>query len=276
MKKRILGIVLSTALCFGAALGGLGLHGALYVRPDADNWRLLPWVVPAARYEQIVQRTGWAPEQTSRTYTSILCYDAQDRLIRTVYYMRPDEWDICRTDFVYHDAQTYSEYFSGARQHRSHRITTDALGREIRAEFSDGGWAVYQYEGEWEKPVETERYDASGALIEKYVQTLDEYGNVRSSETWDADGRLYSQTNYTYDARGNVLTADTQYRDGDRHSIRQSWEYDGDSAAACYREDGQTNYFRYDAQGREIYQSSTIEGSQNAYTIETVYTDITR
>ena len=82
MKKDICGRIARLALIAfvlcGAALGALFLRGVYHVQPNADNWRLLPYIVPAARYEQRVYIIT-TPDGTSLQTidVSIDCKDAQ-------------------------------------------------------------------------------------------------------------------------------------------------------------------------------------------------------
>ena len=52
LAKRLGQLALLTVALFGAVLVPLFLRGMYYVQPNADNWRLLPYIVPAASYEQ--------------------------------------------------------------------------------------------------------------------------------------------------------------------------------------------------------------------------------
>lgn len=52
--KRLGQLALITAVLYGITWGVLFLRGMYYVRPNADNWRLLPYIVPAASYEQCI------------------------------------------------------------------------------------------------------------------------------------------------------------------------------------------------------------------------------
>ncbi len=51
VAKRLGQLALLTFVLCGATFGALFLRGMYYVRPTADNWRLLPYIVPAASYE---------------------------------------------------------------------------------------------------------------------------------------------------------------------------------------------------------------------------------
>lgn len=274
MKKRIFGIALSTVLCFGAVFGALTLRGAAYVRVNRENWRALMWLVPAARYEQVVRTMGWSDDPDAKDVW-IACYDEQGRLLRSVYFTH-GEWLPGRTDLVYHSDSAHSEYSRGRGQDSALHFTTDELGRIVRVEYDDGVSAVMQYEGEWENPVLTERYDAQGALIEKYTQTLDERGDAVHHETWAADGSLFSRTEYTHDERGNILTMHAEYSDGETYDHRWDWEYGEDGSATRYSDDGQTDHYRYDEQGRKVYQRTESETAEYGWVMETAYRDITR
>ena len=83
------------ALC-GAVFGALFLRGVYYVQPNADNWRLLPYIVPAAHYEQWIF-TITTPEGALQTMdVSITCRDAQGREIRGITLHEGDLLHIIR------------------------------------------------------------------------------------------------------------------------------------------------------------------------------------
>lgn len=74
--KRLEKLALIAFVLYGATFGALFLRGLYYVHPNADNWRLLPYIVPAARYEQRIHSAAW-PGGAQRFSVSISCMDAQ-------------------------------------------------------------------------------------------------------------------------------------------------------------------------------------------------------
>ena len=84
VAKRLGQLALLTFVLCGATFGALFLRGMYYVRPTADNWRLLPYIVPAASYEQCIYSAEWFDGQRERASISISCKDAQGREIRGI------------------------------------------------------------------------------------------------------------------------------------------------------------------------------------------------
>ena len=50
--RRLCGLLLAAVAVYGLTFGALALRGLRYVAPDTESWRMLPYIVPAARYEE--------------------------------------------------------------------------------------------------------------------------------------------------------------------------------------------------------------------------------
>ena len=111
LAKRLGQLALLTVALFGAVLVPLFLRGMYYVQPNADNWRLLPYIVPAASYEQHIYSVKWIDGQQERLFVSISCKDAQGREIRGVTLHEGDLLPIY-SDTVY-EGNTQTDYFKG-------------------------------------------------------------------------------------------------------------------------------------------------------------------
>lgn len=277
MKKDVCGRIARLALVafvlYGITFGALFLRGIYYVRPNADNWRLLPYIVPAARYEQCIYSAAW-PGGAQRFSVSVSCMDAQGREIRGVTLHERDLLPLY-SDTVY-ESNTQTDYFKGWDNYGVQRIITDAQGRTVRIEQTWGNVELMQYEGESEEPSLIETYDPQGALLEQTTSTFS--GNTRYSKTVDGNGNVLSESAYVRDARGNWTSArSTNWIDGEERvwEATQAWEYDdANRLEICTRDNGQVEYRWRDGQGREIkYEVVTDSGT---YTFYQTYTDITR
>ena len=278
MKKDICGRIARLALIafalYGITFGALFLRGVYYVRPTADNWRLLPYIVPAASYEQCIYSAEWFDGQRERASISISCKDAQGREIRGITLHEGDLLPLY-SDTVY-EGNRQTDYFKGWDNYGVQRIVTDAQGRTVQIERTSGNVVLMQYEGEREEPSLIQTYDAQGALLEQTVSTFS--GNTRYSKTVDVDGNVLSERMYVRDARGNWTSArSTDWIDGEARvwEATQAWEYDdANRLEICTRDNGQVNRWWHDEQGREIkYEAVTDSGINTFYHI---YTDITR
>ena len=277
MKKDVCGRIARLALIafalYGITFGALFLRGMYYVQPNADNWRLLPYIVPAARYEQCIYSAAW-PGGAQRFSVSVSCMDAQGREIRGVTLHERDLLPLY-SDTVY-ESNTQTDYFKGWDNYGVQRIITDAQGRTVRIEQTWGNVELMQYEGESEEPSLIETYDPQGALLEQTTSTFS--GNTRYSKTVDGNGNVLSESAYVRDARGNWTSARSKnWIDGEERvwEATQAWEYDdANRLEICTRDNGQVEYRWRDGQGREIkYEVVTDSGT---YTFYQTYTDITR
>ena len=277
MKKDVCGRIARLALVafvlYGITFGALFLRGIYYVRPNADNWRLLPYIVPAARYEQCIYSAAW-PGGAQRFSVSVSCMDAQGREIRGVTLHERDLLPLY-SDTVY-ESNTQTDYFKGWDNYGVQRIITDAQGRTVRIEQTWGNVELMQYEGESEEPSLIQTYDPQGALLEQTTSTFS--GNTRYSKTVDGNGNVLSESAYVRDARGNWTSARSKnWIDGEERvwEATQAWEYDdANRLEICTRDNGQVEYRWRDGQGREIkYEVVTDSGT---YTFYQTYTDITR
>lgn len=277
MWKTILGrlarLALLTVVLCGVTFGALFLRGLYYVHPNADNWRLLPYIVPAASYEQrvyIITTPDGASLQTIDV--SIDCKDARGRTIRWIsdgvllpYY----------TDSSY-EGNTQTIRDKGWQPHSVNRVTTDEQGRNIRYDYADGSYAVMEYEGDNEEYSLSLHYDAQGTLTSRYIQTWD--GNTQYVREEDGADNLEYEILYTLDERGNILSAQsTGWRAGvpESDTEQYKWEYDdAEGMSIRISEDGRMEYRWYDEQGRNIkYESVDEDGT---LTVWQNYTDITR
>ena len=274
LAKRLGQLALLTVVLFGAVLALLFLRGMYYVQPTADNWRLLPYIVPAASYEQHIYSAKWFDGQQERAFVSISCKDKQGREIRDVTlhegYLLP-----IYSDTVY-EGNTQTDYFKGWGNYGVQRIVTDAQGRNIRYDYADGSYAVMEYEGDNEEYSLSHHYDAQGTLTSRRIQTWD--GNTKYVRDEDGAGNPEYEILYTLDERGNILSAQsTGWRAGvpETDTEQYKWEYDdANRLEICTREDGQIDRRWRDEQGREIRYEAETDGDIN--TFYHTYTDITR
>lgn len=149
MKKDVCGRIAQLALIafvlYGATSGALFLRGLYYVQPNADNWRMLPYIVPAASYEQCIHSIQWQ-DSMQRLTVSISCKDAQGREIRGIV-LHKDSLLPYYTDISY-AGNTQTVRNREWRFYSVDRVTTDELGRDIRYDYANGSYAVMEYEGE--------------------------------------------------------------------------------------------------------------------------------
>ena len=246
------------ALC-GAVFGALFLRGVYYVQPNADNWRLLPYIVPAAHYEQWIF-TITTPEGALQTMdVSITCKDAQGREIRGITLHEGDLLPYY-SDVLY-EGNTRTVRHKDGRYYAVDRVTTDEQGRDIRYDYADGSYAVMEYEGDSEEYSLSLHYDAQGTLTSRHVRTQD--GNTAYVRDEDGAGNPQYEIQYTLDGRGNTLRAQsTTWSAGalETDTEQYTWEYD-DAAGTetCISEDGRTERLWYDEQGRVIKQETVTD-----------------
>ena len=206
MKKDVCGRIARLALIafalYGITFGALFLRGMYYVQPNADNWRLLPYIVPAARYEQRIHSAAW-PGGAQRFSVSVSCMDAQGREIRGVTLHEGDLLPLY-SDTVY-AGNVQTDYFKGWNNYGVQHIVTDAQGRTVQIERPSGNVVLMQYDGESEEPSLIQTYDPQGVLLEQTVSTFS--GNTRHSKTADGSGNVLSESEYMRDARGNWTSA---------------------------------------------------------------------
>lgn len=272
--KRLGQLALITAVLYGITWSALLLRGMYYVQPNADNWRLLPYIVPAASYEQCIHSVQWQGSM-QRLSVSISCKDAQGREIRGIV-LHERELLPYYTD-IWYDGNTQTVRNKEWRFYSVDRVTTDALGRDIRYDYDDGSYTVMEYEGDSEEYSLSLGYDAQGTLTDRYIRTWD--GNTKYIRNEDGAGNPQYEILYTLDERGNAVSAQsTSWGEGvpETDTEQYTWKYDDmEGAETCISEDGQTDRIWYDEQGRPIRQESTLsDGSRHLNTI--VYTDITR
>ena len=278
MKKDICGRIARLALIAfvlcGAAFGALFLRGVYYVQPNADNWRLLPYIVPAAHYEQRIF-TITTPEGALQTMdVSITCRDVQRREIRSITLHEGDLLPYY-SDASY-EGNTKTVRYKDGRYYAVDRVTTDEQGRDIRYDYADGSCTVMEYEGDSKECSLSLHYDAQGTLTSRHIRTQD--GNTAYVRDEDGAGNPQYEIQYTLDGRGNTLRAQsTTWRAGapETDTEQYTWEYD-DAAGTetCISEDGRTERLWYDEQGRVIKQETVTDSG--TYTFYQTYTDITR
>ena len=278
MKKDVCGRIARLALVafalYGITFGALFLRGLYYVRPNADNWRLLPYIVPAARYEQCIYSAEWFDGQQERASVSISCKDAQGREIRGVTLHERDLLPYY-TD-IWYDGNTQTVRHKEWRFYSVDRVTTDALGRDIRYDYDDGSYTVMEYEGDSEEYSLSLGYDAQGILTDRYIRTWD--GNTKYIRNEDGAGNPQYEILYTLDERGNAVSAQsTSWGEGapETDTEQYIWKYDdAEGAETCISEDGQIDRWWHDEQGREIKYEAVRDGDTN--TFYHTYMDITR
>ena len=207
MKKDICGRIARLALIVfalcGAVFGALFLRGVYYVQPNADNWRLLPYIVPAAHYEQRIF-TITTPEGASQTMdVSITCRDAQGREIRGITLHEGDLLPYYSD--VSYEGNTKTVRHKDGRSYAVDRVTTDEQGRDIRYDYADGSCTVMEYEGDSEECSLSLHYDAQGTLTSRHIRTQD--GNTAYVRDEDGAGNPQYEIQYTLDGRGNTLRA---------------------------------------------------------------------
>lgn len=278
MKKDVCGRIARLALIafvlYGITFGALFLRGMYYVRPNADNWRLLPYIVPAARYEQCIYSAEWFDGQQERAHVSISCMDAQGREIRGVT-LHEGELLPYYTD-IWYDGNTQTVRNKEWRFYSVDRVTTDEQGRDIRRDYDDGSYTVMEYESDSEECSLSLSYDAQGTLTDRHIRTWD--GNTKYVRDEDGTGNLQYEILYTLDERGNAVSAQsTSWREGAPETVTEQyiWEYDdADRLEICTLENGQVNRWWHDEQGREIKYEAVRDGDTN--TFYHTYMDITR
>lgn len=278
MKKDVCGRIARLALVafalYGITFGALFLRGMYYVRPNADNWRLLPYIVPAARYEQCIYSAEWFDGQQERASVSISCMDAQGREIRGVT-LHEGELLPYYTD-IWYDGNTQTVRNKEWRFYSVDRVTTDEQGRDIRRDYDDGSYTVMEYESDSEECSLSLSYDAQGTLTDRHIRTWD--GNTKYVRDEDGTGNLQYEILYTLDERGNAVSAQsTSWREGAPETVTEQyiWEYDdADRLEICTLENGQVNRWWHDEQGREIKYEAVRDGDTN--TFYHTYMDITR
>ena len=278
MKKDVCGRIARLALIafalYGITFGALFLRGLYYVRPNADNWRLLPYIVPAARYEQCIYSAEWFDGQQERAHVSISCKDAQGREIRGIVLHERDLLPYY-TD-IWYDGSTQTVRHKEWRFYSVDRVTTDALGRDIRYDYDDGSYTVMEYEGDSEEYSLSLGYDAQGILTDRYIRTWD--SNTKYIRNEDGAGNPQYEILYTLDERGNAVSAQsTTWRERvpETNTEQYTWEYDDmEGAETCISEDGQIDRWWHDEQGREI-KYEAVRDSRTS-TFYHTYTDITR
>lgn len=278
MKKDVCGRIARLALVafalYGITFGALFLRGLYYVRPNADNWRLLLYIVPAARYEQCIYSAEWFDGQQERASVSISCMDAQGREIRGVT-LHEGELLPYYTD-IWYDGNTQTVRNKEWRFYSVDRVTTDEQGRDIRRDYDDGSYTVMEYESDSEECSLSLGYDAQGTLTDRHIRTWD--GNTKYVRDEDGTGNLQYEILYTLDERGNAVSAQsTSWREGAPETVTEQyiWEYDdADRLEICTLENGQVNRWWHDEQGREIKYEAVRDGDTN--TFYHTYMDITR
>lgn len=272
--KRLGQLALITAVLYGITWGALFLRGMYYVRPNADNWRLLPYIVPAASYEQCIYSAEWFDGQQERASVSISCKDAQGHEIRGMA-LHKDSLLPYYTDISY-DGNTQTVRHKEWRFYSVDRVTTDALGRDSRYDYDDGSYTVMEYEGDSEEYSLSLGYDAQGTLTDRYIRTWD--GNTKYIRNEDGADNPQYEILYTLDERGNAVSAQsTTWREGapETDTEQYTWKYDDmEGAETCISEDGQIDRWWYDEQGRGI-KYEAVRDSRTS-TFYHTYTDITR
>lgn len=143
--KRLGQLAVIAFVLYGMMFGALFLRGVYYVRPTADNWRLLPYIVPAASYEQCIYSAEWFDGQRERASISISCKDAQGREIRGITLHEGDLLPLYSNTVYEGNRQT--DYFKGWDNYGVQRIVTDAQGRTVQIERTSGDVVLMQYEG---------------------------------------------------------------------------------------------------------------------------------
>ena len=272
--KRLGQLALIAFVLYGVTFGVLLLRGMQYVHLNADNWRLLPYIVPAASYEQCIYSAEWFDGQQERASVSISCKDAQGREIRGIV-LHERELLPYYTD-IWYDGNTQTVRNKEWRFYSVDRVTTDALGRDIRYDYDDGSYTVMEYEGDSEEYSLSLGYDAQGTLTDRYIRTWD--GNTKYIRNEDGAGNPQYEILYTLDERGNAVSAQsTSWGEGvpETDTEQYIWEYDdAEGAETCISEDGQIDRWWYDEQGRGI-KYEAVRDSRTS-TFYHTYTDITR
>ena len=271
--KRAGAMVLISGVLFGGVWGARTAYGAQFVRMDGDNWRLVSYVVPAARYEQQVNTALYDGKERFDAI-GINCYDAQDRLLCSIsldrrHHILPG----CDT-YVYRDGG-YTQYSRDMSGCYTYVIETDAQGRATRVE-ADGHATVYWYNGDDENPSGYEYYNEQGVLAERSesqtVQNADGT-TIKTSTTWDENGEVSLTTEHVYDARGNLLSSTVDAGADGRSTSTWTWRYDDiGRTATCIRADGSETKTWYDEQGRVIKQ----DNDHGRWVTTTEYKDVTK
>ena len=260
--KRLGQLAVIAFVLYGMMFGALFLRGVYYVQPNADNWRLLPYIVPAAHYEQRIF-TITTPEGPLQTMdVSITCRDAQGREICGITLHEGDLLPYYSD--VSYEGNTKTVRHKDGRSYAVDRVTTDEQGRDIRYDYADGSCAVMESEGDSKECSLSLHYDAQGTLTSRHIRTQD--GNTAYVRDEDGAGR-----GNTLRAQSTTWSAGAPETDTEQYT----WEYD-DAAGTETRisEDGRTERIWYDEQGRVIKQETVTDSG--TYTIYQTYTDITR
>lgn len=271
--KRLGQLALIAFVLYGVTFGALLLRGMQYVHPNADNWRLLPYIVPAASYEQCIHSVQWQGSM-QRLTVSISCKDAQGREIRGIV-LHERELLPYYTDISY-DGNTQTVRNREWQFYSVDRVTTDEQGRDVRYDYDDGSYTVMEYEGDSEEYSLSLGYDAQGILTDRYIRTWD--SNTKYIRNEDGAGNPQYEILYTLDERGNAVSAQsTTWRERvpETNTEQYTWEYDDmEGAETCISEDGQIDRWWHDEQGREI-KYEAVRDSRTS-TFYHTYTDITR
>lgn len=274
--KRAGMLLASTAVCYGAVLGGLSLRGLRYVRPTAETWRVLPYVQPAVRIEQETEYHAKNGGRQRFTCVSVIGYDEQDR---PIWKYRVDPFLTDEEHWTYTGNQ--SEW--RITNYGSRRLITqeyDARNRAIWMKNSDNGaQEVYHYRGEETIPYLTEAFDEQGELTEQEVSKVNADGNRIDNITYYGEWKGTTACRIT-DAHGHVLTFTYFDENGQEQSVTSGgeWTYDDEAHTAICRFPGYdegTIEYHYDEQGRTIeYTDTEHNGTKTTHT--SVFSDITR
>lgn len=268
LLKRVGMLTAATAACTAGAFGALALNGLRYMRPTADNWWLLPYAEPADRVEQTVIRYG-----ESGADRTIAGYDTQDRVLWSCSMtgMPPS---IGRVRNVY-TGNTGANYSVGHGRTPASQWEFDEQGRRTKLEIRDET-TTYFYRGDETEPYLSETYNAQGTLLDRSVAETDaETGNtILTDQTYTDAGT--NTLRYTIDTHGNVSKTEQINTDGTMSTRVMRWTYnEAENAAVCVKEDGTTEQYWYDEQGRVIRSIYPwVDDMHRESTAE--YTDVTR
>lgn len=293
MKKRLRSAVLLTAAVLALTWAGLTARGALLVRADAVDWRMLAYITPAARYELCAETTVWPVGEGGESQKERLlldCYDAQERVRRSILLTTEDTASSSSvlpwyTDYRY-DGDTRTEWsHEGPFRTSRQRITTDAKGRIIRVE-TDSGSTEMRYD-DTAHTCGIVAYDSAGAVQQTIRQVLDpRHGKPIRSETYDAADTLLDRSESEWDEYGHLLsTRGEVWKDPralpESYAYRYQLQCDERGNVVRRRETTGTVYanterFTYDEQGRQLLQQSYDASGTLLLHVERRYTDITR
>ena len=269
--KRVGTMILISGVLFGGVWGARTAYGAQFVRMDGDNWRLLSYVLPAARYEQTVMTQRWGDGRPQRT-VGLCGYDAQDRPVCAIYPEKGILSSVQKWAYREGGYKCYDRMMSGFV---CYTYETDAQGRETRCD-ANGHTTLYWYAGEEEDPCRYEYYDETGALAEygetQTVKNADGTA-VKTSVTWNGSGAVVLETRQEYDARGNMLSSMVDGGADGRSTASWVWRYDDiGRTATCIYGDGSETKTWYDEQGRIIKQ----DNDHGRWMTTTEYKDVTK